>query len=217
MQLSYNEKGNPCNYKGNRKFIIFLAPKSFLFRTDCKGILEFIKKNLSNVQAKGRLLYWQLCLNQFFFSIERIQALKNSLTDSLIRELVNGDHHSRIPTEKGWNSKWHTITTRMGFSFCRILLDILEFHSKSRSYFGLLSFAYLLTQRVSVLDLQVHYLKCHYDVQTKISSYVQEKWFNNWYTACIDYYQNYSYDIWEAWSNIIFFFLIDLKLVVLDF
>jgi len=38
-----------------------------------------------------------------------------------------------------------------------------------------------------------------------ISSYVQEKWFNNWYTSCINYYQNYSYDIWEAWSTTIFF------------
>ena len=37
------------------------------------------------------------------------------------------------------------------------------------------------------------------------SSYVQEKWFNIWYAAYIDYYQNYSYDIWEAWSTTIFF------------
>jgi len=32
-----------------------------------------------------------------------------------------------------------------------ILIDILEFHSKSRSRFGLLSSAYLLAQRLNVL------------------------------------------------------------------
>ena len=49
----------------------------------------------------------------------------------------------------------------------RILVDILEFHSKNRSRFGLLSSAYLLVQRLNVLELQVNYLKCPYDVQTK--------------------------------------------------
>jgi len=38
------------------KFLIFLAPKPFLIRTDCKGILGFVKKNLSNMQAQGQLL-----------------------------------------------------------------------------------------------------------------------------------------------------------------
>ena len=80
----------------------------------------------------------------------------------------------------------------------RILIDILKFHSKSRSYFGLQSSAYLLAQRFNVLELQINYLKCPYDVQAKISSYVQEKWFKIWYVAYIDYYQNYSYDIWEV-------------------
>ena len=55
------------------------------------------------------------------------------------------------------------------------------------------------------MELQINYLKCPYDVQEKISSYVQEKWFNTWYAACIGYYQNYFYDIWEAWSTTIFF------------
>ena len=49
----------------------------------------------------------------------------------------------------------------------RILMDILEFHSKSRLHFGLLSSAYLLAQRLNVLELQVNYLKCPYDVQNK--------------------------------------------------
>ena len=60
-----------------------------------------------------------------------------------------------------------------------ILIDISKFHSKSRSLFGLLSTTYQLAQRFNVLELQVNYLKCPYDVQTKISSYVQEKLFND--------------------------------------
>ena len=87
------------------KFLIFLAPKPFLIRTDCKGILGFVKKNLSNMQAQGRLLRWQLWLNQFSFSIEHIQGSKNSLADSLTRELANGDHQSRTPAGKRENSK----------------------------------------------------------------------------------------------------------------
>jgi len=38
------------------KSLIFLAPKPFLIRTYYKWILRFIKKNLSNMQAQGRLL-----------------------------------------------------------------------------------------------------------------------------------------------------------------
>jgi len=56
-----------------------------------------------------------------------------------------------------------------------IVMDILKFHLKSKSRFGLLSSTYLLAQRLNVLELKVNYLKCPYDVQTKISSYVQEK------------------------------------------
>ena len=105
-----------CNYptmekkileliKRIEKFLIFLALKPFLIRTDCKRILSFVKKNLSNMQAQGRLLRWQLCLNQFSFSIEHIQGLKKSPVDNLTRELVNGDHQSTTPVGKGENSK----------------------------------------------------------------------------------------------------------------
>ena len=63
-----------CNYptmekkiiaviRGTEKFLIFLSLKPFPIRTDCKGILNFVKKNLSNIQAQGRLLRWQLWLN----------------------------------------------------------------------------------------------------------------------------------------------------------
>jgi len=86
-----------------------LAPKPFLIGTYYKGILGFVKKILSNMQAQGRFLRWQLWLNQFFFSIEHIQGSKNSLADSLTRELANGstreDHHSRTPAKKGEDSK----------------------------------------------------------------------------------------------------------------
>ena len=46
---------------------------------------------------------------------------------------------------------------------------------------------------------------CPHDIQEKISSHIQEKQLNEWYTACIDYYQYYSYDIWESWSTTIYF------------
>ena len=57
-----------CNYptiakeilaviRGIEKFLIILASKPFLICTDCKGILGFVKKNLSNMQAQGRLLH----------------------------------------------------------------------------------------------------------------------------------------------------------------
>ena len=49
----------------------------------------------------------------------------------------------------------------------KILMDILEFHAKSRSCFGLLSFAYLISQRFSILELQMNYLRCPYDIQAK--------------------------------------------------
>jgi len=45
------EKEILTGIKGIEKFLIFLAPKPFLIQTDCKGILDFVKKNLSNMQA----------------------------------------------------------------------------------------------------------------------------------------------------------------------
>jgi len=47
---------------GIEKFLIFLGLKHFLIRTDCKGILGFVERNLSNLQARWRLLRWQLWL-----------------------------------------------------------------------------------------------------------------------------------------------------------
>jgi len=85
--------------RGIEKFLIFLAPKPFHIRIDCKGILGFVKKNLPNMQAQWRLLRQQLWLNQFSSSIEHIQGSKNSLTDSLTHELANGDHQSRTPAK----------------------------------------------------------------------------------------------------------------------
>ena len=88
----------------------------------------------------------------------------------------------------------------------KVLIDNLESYTKSRSCFGLLSSAYLIIQRFSLLELQVNYLRCSYDTQEKISSHVQQKWFNEWYAACINNYHNYFYDIWESWSTMIYFF-----------
>ena len=51
----------------------------------------------------------------------------------------------------------------------------------------------------------MNYLRPPCDVQLKIISYVQEKGFNDWYAACIDYYHNYSCDTWELWNAVIFF------------
>jgi len=47
------EKESLVVIRGIEMFLIFLAPKPFLIRTDCKGILGFVKKNLSNMQAQG--------------------------------------------------------------------------------------------------------------------------------------------------------------------
>ena len=39
--------------RGIEKLLIFLAPNPFLIQTDCKRILGFVNKNLSNMQAQG--------------------------------------------------------------------------------------------------------------------------------------------------------------------
>ena len=87
----------------------------------------------------------------------------------------------------------------------KVLIDNLEFHTKSRSRFGLLSTTYLIAQKFSLLKLEISYLRCPYDIQEKISSHIQEKWFKEWYAACVDFYHHYSYDIWESWSTTIYF------------
>ena len=94
--------------RGIEIFLIFLAPKPFLIEL-IAWKLGFVKKNLSYMQAQGRLLRWQLWLSQFSFSIEHVQGSKNSLTDSLTREFANdlttSDHQSGIPARKRGNSK----------------------------------------------------------------------------------------------------------------
>ena len=52
----------------------------------------------------------------------------------------------------------------------KVLIDNLEFYTKSRSRFGLLSTAYLIAQRFFLLELEVNYLQCPYEIQEKISS-----------------------------------------------
>ena len=77
----------------------------------------------------------------------------------------------------------------------KVLIDNLKFHTKSKSRFGPLSAAYLIAQRFFLLEIQISYLQCTYDIQEKISSYVREKWFNEWYATDIDYYHYYFYDV----------------------
>jgi len=59
-----------------------------------------------------------------------------------------------------------------------IFMGILEFHTKSRSCFGLQSSSYLIAQRFFLPELQINYLRCSCDIPEKRSYYVQEKWFN---------------------------------------
>ena len=49
----------------------------------------------------------------------------------------------------------------------KVLIDNLEFHTKSRSRFGLLYTTYLIAQRFSLLELQICYLLCPYNIQEK--------------------------------------------------
>jgi len=41
--------------RGIEKLLIFLAPKSFLIRTDCKGILGFVKNKYASTRATPAL------------------------------------------------------------------------------------------------------------------------------------------------------------------
>ena len=51
--------------------------------------------------------------------------------------------------------------------FSRVLIYIFEFHTKSRSCFDLLSSAYLIVQRFSILELQMNHPMCSYDIKKK--------------------------------------------------
>ena len=42
-------------------------------------------------------------------------------------------------------------------------------------------------------------------ISQKKSSHVQEKWFNEWYAACINFYNYYSCDILESWGTTVYF------------
>ena len=92
MQQSHDGKKILVVIREIEKFLIFLTPKPFVIRADHKGILDIVKKNLSNMKAQGRLMCWQLWLNQFSFSIEHTQGSKNSLTDNSTRVLTHDDH-----------------------------------------------------------------------------------------------------------------------------
>jgi len=102
---------------------------------------------------------------------------------------------AKILSEKDKIHNEMSLLLEQVFPSSKAHIDNLEFHTKSRSCFGLLSSTYLITQRFSLLELQVNCLRCPCDIQEIISPHVQEKWFNKWYGAYIDYYHYYSYDI----------------------
>ena len=71
-----------------------------------------------------------------------------------------------LPEKEKIQNKMPLLLERVSPS-SKILMDILEFHTKSRSHFGLLSSAYLIAQRFSLLELQINYLKYPFDIQQK--------------------------------------------------
>ena len=56
--------------------------------------------------------------------------------------------------------EWVTLSSK-------VLIDNLEFHTESRSRFGLLSTTFLIAQRFFLLELQISYLRCPYDTKKK--------------------------------------------------
>jgi len=112
---------------------------------------------------------------------------------------------AKLPQEKGEIHNEMSLILERVSSSCKVIIDNLKFYTKSRSRSGLLSSVYLIVQRFFILELQANYLRCPYDIQEKISSHAQEKWFNEWYAAFIDYYHHHSYDIWKSWGTTIYF------------
>jgi len=98
----------------------------------------------------------------------------NSLTKSLTRDFATTNHQSRTLIGKGGIQNEMLLLLKRVSPFSKIFMDSLKFHSKSRSCFGLLSSTYLIVQRLNVLELQVNYLRCPYDIQAKLSSNVKK-------------------------------------------
>jgi len=144
MQLFHDEEEILAVIRGIKKLLIFLALKPFLIQTDCESIPSFVKMNLSNMQVQGRLLHWQFWFNQFSFSIEHILGSKNSLVDSLTRKLAMLIIKTELLLEKKKIQNEMSVLLEQVSPSSRILIDILKFHIKSRSRFGLLSLAYLI-------------------------------------------------------------------------
>jgi len=184
------------------KFLIFLDPKPFLVRTDCKGILW--KRIYQICKCKGDSYAGNYSLTSFS-SLLSIYRNRRTLWQTVWLEnspivIIKAD---LLPEAEEILNEMSFFLERVSPS-SKVLIENLEFHTKSRLRFGLLSTAYLITQRFSLLELQVNYLDCPYDIQEKIRSHVRKKWFNEWYAACIDFYHYYSYDIWESWGTTIY-------------
>lgn len=89
-ELNYhsNEKEILAIKKTISKFKIYLIPNRFLIRTDNKNFKSFLKIDLQNDYKQGRLVRWQQWFNYYKFDVEHIEGIKNSLPDSLTRELA---------------------------------------------------------------------------------------------------------------------------------
>ena len=80
------------------------------------------------------------------------------MADRLTRELANGDYQSRPSAKKEEILNEMRIILEWVAPSSKVLIDNLEFHTKSRSRFGLLSTAYLIAQIFSLLELQISHL-----------------------------------------------------------
>lgn len=70
------------------KFQDHLFSKSFLLKTDCKGVKSVLKKDVKNLVSKHIFARWQSLLSCFDFEIEHIEGIKNSLPDLLTRDFL---------------------------------------------------------------------------------------------------------------------------------
>ena len=64
--------------------------KIFLLRIDCKSAKGVLQKDVKNLVSKQIFVRWQTILSSFDFDIEYIKGEKNSLTDFLTRDFLQG-------------------------------------------------------------------------------------------------------------------------------
>ena len=62
--------------------------QNIIVRTDCARVKNFKNFKLDKAADRGRLLNWQLFLNQYDYNVELIAGNKNYLPDALTREMT---------------------------------------------------------------------------------------------------------------------------------